>query len=777
MKLIAMITCFFPTISLLCVMAGEEPQGKNQVEGFAKLISASNNAQYATYRSSEESDKAMSHYESASSGNEAVEWETAVVPKEFEGKPVTFIVAYGLGASKGIYWHEFFMDGKKILDFTCESKEFSAKNDIVKLDFKLINNDINNDDFGLLYIRVQPEALAYGKPVKFKVAGKKELSESWFMISDFNDNLEYLKKYPFGKNRNPGKGNLLTDTGFSKESGWISYVNTPAAEAGGSVTLRDGKAVVKSPAIETQSFNNIQLIKPVDTEADKSYKLKFNANAEKAGYLTISYCLLNAPYTGYANANIYLAPGQKEYECMLAVKKDKDGNYGAPRSLRLFFGAFKDATVTVSDVSFMVGKAPVDNGPVITTILGSGLNKEYFNPTDAQIETAARELAEAGFTMSWDAAPVTWGKQFLLNEPDYFTHYQKIAAAMRRHGIGIAFGFHWHRLLPAPVKDFPNMYGEQLDPKTGNFVKDNWNFGSAAALQEFAKNAKTLFEKVGQFEMFYADEVVFGSAGDKAAIKKISTYWTSQTYSIEALTSFRAFLAAKNFPDAANARFPVTTVVVEPGTKANMGLPSIPITEINNDRLVADNNWPDGKLWCYWYEWRTQLYCNWLDTITTLAWDANKDNKNWMGCYYEMPIFWMVTGLGQDIEKIAKLPHVDYIVAGYRSGEQYAFVKNIAEASGKKWGLQVEVSRYEKSEGMSPAYIEKTFKNAVNDGASIITCYAGMSFRSGMISVPENYRKHGWYYMPDQVKAWDSCIEWLKKGGGLKRPNFTNGID
>ncbi|MBL4701496.1 MAG: hypothetical protein JKX85_09585, partial [Phycisphaeraceae bacterium] len=158
---------------------------------------------------------------------------------------------------------------------------------------------------------------------------------------------------------------------------------------------------------------------------------------------------------------------------------------------------------------------------------------------------------------------------------------------------------------------------------------------------------------------------------------------------------------------------------------------------------------------------------------TTLAYEANKTNPNWMGSYYEMPNHWMVSELGQDIQQIANLPHVDYIIAGYTSGQRYASVKKLAEAAGKKWGLQVEVSRYGKAQGMSVKYIEDTFKNAVNDGASLITCYAGMSFRTDMQNPSKGYLKNGWYYMPDQANTWKECIQWLKQGRGLKQPNFT----
>ncbi|MFA6569532.1 MAG: hypothetical protein WCS96_15075 [Victivallales bacterium] len=141
--------------------------------------------------------------------------------------------------------------------------------------------------------------------------------------------------------------NLLTDTKFSVESGWNSYV----AVVGGKIAFEDGEAIAKSPAIEKQVDANLQIIKEINIDANRSYKFKFKANTEKAGKLAVVYILSKYPYTVYANADIALEPGEKDYECILAVNKDTNGNYYAPRSLRIYPGAFKDATVTLSNVS------------------------------------------------------------------------------------------------------------------------------------------------------------------------------------------------------------------------------------------------------------------------------------------------------------------------------------------------------------------------------------------------------------------------------------------
>ena len=145
--------------------------------------------------------------------------------------------------------------------------------------------------------------------------------------------------------------NLLTDTKFSSESGWLTWVEKPALDAGGFLKLEDGKALAKSPAVNKQVRWNLQLFKDIAVDADKSYKVTFKANSDKAGKITIGYILSKAPYADYGTATIDVEPGEKIYECTLAVKKDKDGKYDLPRSLRFWLGELKDANITVSDVS------------------------------------------------------------------------------------------------------------------------------------------------------------------------------------------------------------------------------------------------------------------------------------------------------------------------------------------------------------------------------------------------------------------------------------------
>lgn len=144
--------------------------------------------------------------------------------------------------------------------------------------------------------------------------------------------------------------NPFTPITFAPEFGWTSWIAAAANSAGASIRQQDDSLVVKSPA-QKQAEVNVQAIWPLSVDADKSYKLKFNAVTDRAGKLVIAYVLSVKPWTQYTSVGVELAPGKKEYECVINVKKDASGVYDNPRSLRFFFGGFDGATITLSSMS------------------------------------------------------------------------------------------------------------------------------------------------------------------------------------------------------------------------------------------------------------------------------------------------------------------------------------------------------------------------------------------------------------------------------------------
>jgi len=414
--------------------------------------------------------------------------------------------------------------------------------------------------------------------------------------------------------------------------------------------------------------------------------------------------------------------------------------------------------------------------PVMTQILGTSLDYRTPPHEAAVIERALADLSDKGFSLTWDAAPAPWTLGLLENKAQ-LNYCRDMATRVTRHGMGAVFVFSWRRLLPRrPTEEQRAWFGETLDPATGaiaaNLERPQWSFGSSVAKAAFSARSKALFQAVGPFHMFLSDEQIMGSPGGNSPhVNRMSTYWTSPTYSkaalgsVDAPGSFRHYLAAASYPRAATAKFPVTTVKVEASRTANMGLPAVPINDGNSDPLEADNDWPDSTLWKHWYGWRTEVYKQWVEALMAAAHDTWSGQPDWLGCAFAAPYYWYDPALGLDLDKIASVRHLDYVVAGYYSGKNFQAVKRAALRHGKKWGGMIELSHYGHRKGVAPQSIISTFKANVEAGASIMLVYAGCNFRSDRATPNAS----GAYYMPDQVAAWEECVKWLEAGRGVRR--------
>jgi len=395
-------------------------------------------------------------------------------------------------------------------------------------------------------------------------------------------------------------------------------------------------------------------------------------------------------------------------------------------------------------------------GRPLTTVAGTSLS--YHVASTEDLEPSLRDLVPY-FDIVWVDVP-TWDKD-VLHFPGEIERVTQTLDTAHRLGLKTAFCFPWASLLPRePQGEAEALFGSRLDPETGGLAPcHSWDYGSDAALAEFRARCRALFAAVGRpAEMLMVDEQILGEPGRDFWYRPISTYWTSPTYSSASLTSFRAFLARKGLAGAEEARFPVTTRSVEAGARANEGLPAVPITDQNRDRLVADDDWPAGELWQAWYEWRTELYARWLEAAcdeATRYWDQG---DGWLGCCYVVPDTWAVKELGQDLSLIAALPHVDFVSAGYNSGTHFDWFRHAASLVRKRWGTIVQLCTYGKREGTPPDTIRQTFRTAVEAGASLLHVYAGVNF----FTRRKDPLDTGLYYMPEQVKAWQESVEWLR---------------
>ncbi len=394
---------------------------------------------------------------------------------------------------------------------------------------------------------------------------------------------------------------------------------------------------------------------------------------------------------------------------------------------------------------------------VLTAVLGTGISYDA-KPPQEDIDSAMRDL-QPYFDLLW-VGPDTWQND-ILNLPGELERTQRIMDGAHAHGLKVAFVLNWATLLPGEeVGEEESLFGRVLDPTTGlPKVQRAWDYGSREALKDFRQRCRRLYAAIGRkAEMFVADEQIMADPGQNFWFEPVSTYWTSPTYSRAALQDFRAFLAREGVAGARDARFPVTTKKVEPGSSANEGLPAVAITDENRQMLVADDDWPQSDLWRAWYRWRCELYARWLGAACEEAARQWGGQQGWVGCSYTTPRFWTVPALGQDLDLIAAIPSLDYLCAGYMSGTHFEQFRDAALRAGKKWGAVVETCHYGVREGTDPKAIRDTLLAAVKGGASLIHVYAGENFRTDRREPSDN----GLYYMPEQVKAWAKCVDWLR---------------
>ncbi len=156
---------------------------ERHVEGFARILSASNEGLYASDRGV----KAASSWEYARDGEQRVEWETAAVPDEVAEEVVVFVWSSGLDASSGP--HELSLNGTRILEFA--SGGFSEKKTWEEgpytLEFEPLLGSPNFEMHGIMRLRVPLAEVELGVPATLAVRGLAGGGGTWFMLHHFAD--------------------------------------------------------------------------------------------------------------------------------------------------------------------------------------------------------------------------------------------------------------------------------------------------------------------------------------------------------------------------------------------------------------------------------------------------------------------------------------------------------------------------------------------------------------------------------------------------------------
>jgi len=397
---------------------------------------------------------------------------------------------------------------------------------------------------------------------------------------------------------------------------------------------------------------------------------------------------------------------------------------------------------------------------VLTVGLGDEFYYGSYRNKVSEIEDFYQSIQQHGINISWGAAPPYWETGTLEN-PEALKFYKNVADIIHKNGIGVALGIKPRALYPKPSAEQWNAY--QLAPETGlrEIVKESWDLCNPEAFSELYKRYEKIMESLKPCELYYIDETILGAApGENAYRMRISAYWTSPTYSTIALENFRKYLQTNSYPNADTAKFPVTTVKVAPSSKADMGLPAIPINEKNSDFLVADNDWPESHLWKLWYDWREEILTKLYSSEIELAEKIFSNNPNWQGTMASAPTFWFCRETGANPDKIAGIPKLKYLVAGYMNGHNLLKLKPSTGKYGKKLGGMIELTRHGRIESQDTAATFESFKNQINNGAELILFYPLANMNKHRNSEEQN--KIGMNYRPSCEELWGKCAKYLE---------------
>ncbi len=154
----------------------------------------------------------------------------------------------------------------------------------------------------------------------------------------------------FGGSAFSGENRLPSMT-LDKESGWLVWLSDKMTADGAKAEFKDGKAVVSVPNQEKPKFSELQLVRPLDVEADKTYSLKVRIASDKPGTIVVGYGMRTGARTTYGSTKIRITPGENVYDAPLQVGKGPDGKYDSPRVLRIHLGEVPGATLTLSEIT------------------------------------------------------------------------------------------------------------------------------------------------------------------------------------------------------------------------------------------------------------------------------------------------------------------------------------------------------------------------------------------------------------------------------------------
>ncbi len=165
------------------------PPDVPRVNGFVQTVSSTSGPiNYQTHR--DVSHRAWLVRET--DGKQSVEWETAPVPANAQGR-ISFVWTAGMGfitMPSGRF--TIGVNDKPVLDFdvTTESAKWKSADGASELVFD-VQNTSGQDGFGIMYLTLPVSMLEPGKPAHISVTGAASDSARWFMLYDYQDTLEH----------------------------------------------------------------------------------------------------------------------------------------------------------------------------------------------------------------------------------------------------------------------------------------------------------------------------------------------------------------------------------------------------------------------------------------------------------------------------------------------------------------------------------------------------------------------------------------------------------
>jgi len=165
------------------------------VEGFAELVSATNEREYETCRG--EQRQSWFEYDD---GKQAVEWLTASVPEAYQSGRILFTWSCGMTARQAFtVAHDLYLNGEKVITFAASVQDTVHQRDRLwsegqyALYYDYVRTNDWGDSFGVMHLSVPASAVSPGEAATLKVVGSPTGAGSFFMLTDYTDTAAWLR--------------------------------------------------------------------------------------------------------------------------------------------------------------------------------------------------------------------------------------------------------------------------------------------------------------------------------------------------------------------------------------------------------------------------------------------------------------------------------------------------------------------------------------------------------------------------------------------------------